>query len=437
MVGKFAGILKRFSQIDLVKVFSLTAISTIVRMFTALISIKIIASLLGPDGIALIGQLNNFTTIIMAIASAGINQGVTKYVSEFKSSDSEINKFISTAFKMTTYASLAVGLVLIAGHQFFSNYILLTDEYGYVFVVFGLVILFYALNNLLMSIVNGYQEYKLFVNISIISSLFGLVFTILLVYFWGLKGVLLGLITNQSLMFFVAAWILRKKYWINFLSIKKKLDTPVAKKYLHYTLMTLTSLVTIPVSQLVIRSHVISHISISQAGYWEAMNRISGMYLMIITTSFSVYFLPRLAELKNNVELRTEIYKVYKMLIPFLIIVLTFIYFFRDFIVKIIFTNDFIYIKDMFIWQLIGDFFKMTSYILAFNMLAKSMTKIFIITEILSAVIYVVLAFIFVKTNGVIGITQAYMINYVAYLLIMIVVFRHLVFSSVKNNNQN
>lgn len=428
MTTKITNFIKHVIQIDLVKVFSLTAISTLVKMLTAFVSIKIIAIFLGPTGIALIGQLNNFASIIMALASVGINQGVTKYISENKDSKEEVRIFISTAFKMTLFSSLFCGINLIIFNKFLSNKILNYEEYGYVFIVFGLVIIFYALNNLLLSILNGFQQYKKFVIINIINSIIGLIFTITLVYFWQLKGALISLISYQSSMFFITFWMLKKQYWIVFISIKEKLVKRVTQKYFHYTLMAITSAATVPVSQLFIRSYVISNISIIDAGYWEGMNKLSAMYLMIITSSLGVYFLPKLAELNTNLELRKEIFKVYKIIMPILAIGLLIVYLLRYLVISILFTVDFAPMSSLFAYQLIGDFFKIAAWILAFNMIAKSMTKTFIATEIISSITFVVLALNFVDINGVIGITQAYMLNYIFYLLIMVLIFKRLLF---------
>lgn len=429
MFTKASNFTKRFLQIDLVKVFSLTAISTLVKMLTAFVSIKIVASILGPSGIALTGQLNNFASIIMALASVGINQGVTKYISENKGAKEEVRKFIGTAFKMTLFSSLFCGINLIIFSKFLANKILNSEDYGYVFIVFGFAIIFYALNNLLLSILNGFQLYKKFVTINIINSLIGLVFTITLVYFWQLKGALISLISYQSTMFFITFWMLKKQYWVAFISFKEKLAKQVAQKYFHYTLMAITTAVTVPVSQLFIRSYVISNISIVDAGYWEGMNKLSSMYLMIITSSLGVYFLPKLAELNTNLELRKEIFKVYKIIMPILAIGLISIYLLRYFVVSVLFTADFAPMSSLFAYQLIGDFFKIAAWLLAFNMVAKSMTKTFIATEIIASLTFIVLALYFVNINGVVGITQAYMINYIVYLLIMLLIFRKLVFN--------
>jgi PST family polysaccharide transporter len=209
-----------------------------------------------------------------------------------------------------------------------------------VFIAFGIGIIFYALNNLLLSILNGFKLFKKFVVINIMASLIGFIFTVSLVFFFKLEGALISLITYQSIMFFLTYWILRKQDWIVFFSFKEKFDNVVAKKYFNYTLMAITTASTIPLSQLYLRSYVISNISISDAGYWEGMNKLSSMYLMIITSSLGVYFLPKLSELKTNFELKKEIFKVFKVIMPMLTAGLLIIYFFKHFIVSTLFTED-------------------------------------------------------------------------------------------------
>ena len=84
IVHKILSFSQRALKADIVKVFSFTAMSTVVKMLTGLISVKVVASIIGPSGVALVGQLNNFATIAMSLASGGINNGITKYVAEYK-----------------------------------------------------------------------------------------------------------------------------------------------------------------------------------------------------------------------------------------------------------------------------------------------------------------------------------------------------------------
>ena len=413
------------------KVFTLTSMSTLVKMLTGLVSVKIIAAIIGPTGVALLGQLHNFTTIVMSLSCGGINNGITKYIAECRDNPDEVRSLLSTGLRIIVGCSLVVGILLILLHSFLSNYVMLSPDYGYVFIILGFTILLYALNMMLTSIINGYKEFKKYVKINIANSIVGLIFSLFFVLTLGLDGALISAVTYQSVMFFVTLWMIRKLPWLRWDYFKKRIELRVSKKYFHYTLMALTSTATVPVSQMLLRGYVISQISSVEAGWWEAMNRISNMYLMIITTSFSVYYLPRLSELKEILALRREIFKTYKVIVPILIISFSIIYLLRFVIVRVLFTSEFLPMENLFLWQLIGDFFKICSWLLAFLMVAKSMVKAFVTTEIFFALTFVGMGFLFMQWNGVIGITQAYFCNYVIYMICMIIMFRKILFRSI------
>ena len=427
-------LLKRIMGVDIVKVFSLNAIATFVRMLAGMISVKIVALIIGPAGIALLGQLTNFNAILLGLANGGISSGITKYVAEYKEDENLIKKYLSNAFRITLICSVIVAIVLIVGCKQLSELILLSDEYYYVFIVFGLTIVLYSLNGLLISVLNGYKQFKKYVEINVVGTLLGLAYSICLVYFWELPGALINAVTFQSIVLFATLWMCRKQTWLKKEYFKEKFDYVVTKQYFGYSLMTLTTLALLPVSQLILRGYVISEISATDAGIWEGMNRVSGTYLSVITTALSVYYLPRLSEITDNIELRNEIFKCYKFIIPMLLLIGVSIYVARDLIIWLLFTPDFLPMKKLFVWQLFGDLFKISSWLLAFIMVAKAQTKIFITTEVIFNLLYLLLCFICMKYNGIVGLTQGYLINYILYMAAMCILFRKVIVYKSPNN---
>lgn len=421
---KMTNLFRRASKADIVRVFSFTSISTLVKMLTGFVSVKVVASIIGPAGVALVGQLNNFASIAMSLSSGGINNGITKYISEFKNDEGKVRTYLSTALSITVICSLCVGVAMILLNRLLSKLILQTNDYWYVFLIFGVTILLYALNQMLLSVVNGFKDFKKYVKINIANSIVGLCFTLAFVLTLGLPGALVSAVTYQSVMMFITLWMIRKSSWATWSNFKERLNKLASKQYFKYTLMTLTTAAMVPISQLVLRSYVISEISPVEAGWWEAMNRLSNMYLMIITSSFTVYYMPRLSELSDKIELRREIFKAYKVILPILILGITVVYLFRHLIIRILFTPEFLPMENLFIWQLIGDLFKICAWLLSFIMVAKAMTKEYITTEVIFAISYIVLSFIFMHLKGVVGITQAYLLNYIIYLLCMVGLFK-------------
>ncbi|MBG3117471.1 O-antigen translocase, partial [Proteus mirabilis] len=274
-----------------------------------------------------------------------------------------------------------------------------------------------VLNNLLLSIINGLKEIRSYIKINIIQSLYSLLFTSLLIFFLGLKGALIALVTNQSIIFFITLYMLRKHkviIWRNFLH---HIDKNISKKLLSYSVMAITSAIMVPSSQFIIRNYIATTQGLEQAGYWQGVWYISTTYLMIVTTALSTYYLPRLSEIANKQELKKEIFQGYKILLPIAMGSGLIIYFLRDFIINILFSNTFSPMKPLFTWQIIGDIFKIASWLLAYVMLAKAMTKIFIISEIIFSSTFILFSFSMIKYFGTIGATYAYTINYILYFI--------------------
>jgi len=419
--------IKKVLTSDLIKVFSFTGLSTLIKLITSYITVKVVASVIGPAGVALVGQLQNFTAIFTTIGAGGINNGVVKYVSEYKDDESELKKYLKNGFKLTTFFSVISGFFLIILSIYLSKWILFEEKYYYLFLFFGFSLILLSLNNFFLSVLNGFKEFKVFVIISIFTNIVSLLFTIVLVWLYNLQGALIAVVTYQSIILFITLFCLKEKKWFS-----KELwgdwDKTVIKKYLSFSLMALVTAMTVPVSQLLIRGYIIKEFSISEAGFWEGINRISAMYLMFVTTSFSVYYLPKLAEIKDDRLLRQEIFKTYKIITPIIFITLLLIFLLKDLVINILFTKEFYPMKELFLWQLIGDFFKILSWLLAFIMVAKSMTKMYITTEIVFSVLLVLLSYYFINQKGIIGATQSYCLNYVIYFGTMILIFKNKLF---------
>ena len=368
----------------------------------------------------------------MAIATGGITNGVTKYVAQYINSPKKLNNYLSSSFLITLLLSLLTEVILIMFSNYFASIILLSNSYSYIFIIFGITIFFYSLNNLILSILNGLKEYKKFVIINIISSILGALFTIILVNIYKLKGALIAAVTFQSFTFFITYLIVHKLAWAKTINLFSYFSVSAAKKYLNYSLMTLVSLLLVPISQLLIRSYIFDNLSPLHAGLWEAMSRLSGVYLLVITTSLSVYYLPKLSELNSNLDMGAEIKSTIKFLTPFLALLFISIFILKGKIILLLFSNTFNDMLPLFKYQLIGDFFKIISWLISFIMVAKSMTKLYIITEILFTFLYLILSYFLFKKNGIIGLSVAYMINYILFLFYILYIFREIIFNNLK-----
>ncbi len=435
MIRKFFVKFESFRKTDLFKTSFWNGIATAVRIFTGLISNKIIAVYLGPAGIAMLGQFQNFTTIANSVAGFGINSGVTKYLAEFKTEENKRIEILSTGLKITLGATLlsTVGIFVFA--NYLSVNLLGSNEYVSLFYIFGVTLFLFTLNGFLISVLNGYKEFKKIIYVNVASSVVGLAITIILVIQFGIYGALLGTILSTTLIAFVTMGLVGRSSWFKKQHLLNKFSSDAFKKLSKFTLMAFTSMFAVTYIQLAVRTHIINSLSIEEAGYWQGITKISSIYLMLITTTLGLYYLPRLSEIKETSELRKEIIKGYKFLLPITLFIVTGIFIFRGFITNLLFAPNFQPMEQLYLFQLIGDVFKISSWLIAFLMIAKSMTVIFIITEIAFGLMFYILTLLFLNMYGVLGVTYAYSLNYLCYLLVMIFIFRGILFRNRINEN--
>lgn len=407
----------------LIKTSVLTAISTIIKVISGFVINKVIALYVGPSGLAVVGQLQNFMSIITTFSNGAITNGIVKYVAEYQTIEQK-QKIFSSSIIISLVCSLIISIVLFGFSEYLSELILKDVQYSSVFVVFGLTVFLFALNTVFMSILNGQKEIKKYVLVNITSSIFSLFFTSLLIIELGLIGALYALVVNQSVIFFVTLAFTVKSNWFKLKYFRQGVDKESFVKLSKYSLMAITSALTVPISHLIMRNYIGKNLSWDEAGYWQGIWYISAMYLMIVTTSLSVYYLPKLSEIRDSNELKKEILSGYKIIMPIVMTMALVIFLLKEYLIIIAFTEKFMPMMELFAWQLIGDVIKIASWLLAYLMLAKAMTKYFIFTEIIFSALFVGLSMGFIKFFGLIGITYAYSINYFFYFIVMIFIFR-------------
>ncbi|MDA3440679.1 O-antigen translocase [Acinetobacter bereziniae] len=404
---------------NLLKTSVLNGVAVLIKTATMFILNKILAVYVGPAGYAAIGQFQNFIQMVTTFAGSAINTAVIKYTAEYYEDEHRQQSIWRTAGSIVLIFSLLFSILILIFQKQLSIYIFHTDVNQSVFVWFAVFLTFFTFNAFFLAILNGKKEVLRLVIANIVGSLFSLAITSVLAIKYNLYGALVALSIYQSLAFFATLFLCYKTNWFRLSYLFGKIDTDIAKKFVAFALMALVSAICVPLSQIVIRSYLTYEYGLTYAGYWEAMIRLSGAYLLLVTTTLGVYYLPRLSELSKVSEIKSEVYLGYKFIFPLAVIGALAVYLLRDWIIAILFTKSFLPMRDLFFWQVIGDSLKIGSWILAYLMLSKAMTKLFITTEIIFAITSILLTYICTQLLGFEGVSIAHLVNYCIYWIII------------------
>ncbi|MBT8258365.1 MAG: O-antigen translocase [Bacteroidia bacterium] len=415
--------------VSAVKLHSATVITKIAAGF---LTTKFIAYYIGPEGLALIGNLRSFLSSIQSFGTVGIYNGLVKYIKKYKSDVIGLGKTISTGYYMGFLATAFIAMMSYFNAELINDY-LFSDQYDFVYVIkiMALALPFYSLNLFSYSIMNGFEKYKFLMIINIIGQIMSLAVSLLLIWQNNIDGALIAVVIAPSLMFLITlVGIVGRPNFLS--SIKVSLiDYKIVKKFLPFSIMALVSGIIFPLVIIAIRNYIISAEGLRGAGFWEAMNRISTYYLLFVNSIMALYFLPRFSEIDSKKEFRSEVFDFYKTIIPILGLGLFVIYLLRDYVIAIFLTSEFKAVEDLFLWQLLGDFVKVLSVVIAYQFIAKKMFWHFIITEAFLLIITYFTSVYLIDIYGVKGANMGHLVSYLLYFLLVILILASSLFGII------
>lgn len=409
---------------NLIKTSLLNSIAVIVRMTTLLGLNKVLAIYVGPVGYAALGQFQNAVQMTTSLAGASINTGVVKYTAEYRDSEKLQRSIWGTAGAIVCVGSLTAASIILIFKQRLSLLFFNTEEFSSVLYWLAGTLTLLSLNSLLLAILNGKKEIKRYVIANIVGSLFSLCVTGAMAVHFGLYGVLVALCIHQSLSFLITLWLCWNTSWFHWYYLIGSFDRIIAKNLSKFVLMAITSAICIPAVHILVRSHLGDKFGWETAGYWEAMWRLSAAYLLFVTTTLGVYYLPRLSEIKGAQELRAEVLYGYKIILPAAAFMSLTVYLLRDVVINVLFTSEFQAMRELFSWQLFGDSVKIATWILGYILTARAFVKIFIFVELCYSAIFYILVLAFCDFFGFVGVAMAHAAAYILQLILIYIILR-------------
>lgn len=405
------------------KITSLNAVVITIRLVVSIFIQRLLAITVGEAGIASIGQVRNVMVMLTSTSTLGTFSGVVKYVSQHKENKPELAKVFSTATVFVIFGCLVSAAILFFGANYFSEYLFGSIAFNYVFKLLAVIIPFIAINRVVNAVVSGLSDYKRYAIIELISYVLATLAIVIGLYISELDGVIIAIAIAPIIQLVVLAFVfgktLRKYVSLNALSF----NLSYKNKLLAFTLMSFVSAFLLNYIELNIRTLVTDKININEAGYWTAITFISKNYMVFATGLFTLYVLPKFANIHSKTEFKDEVLNIYKTILPIFGLGMVLVYFLRNIIIQIVYP-EFTGMEPLFKWQLLGDFIRLCALVLAHQFLAKRLVKSFVITEIISLGLFFVLTKIFIHYYGTEGVVIAHFVRYIIYFVIVTFVIK-------------
>ena len=415
---------------NFIKTSFLSGLSTAISLLARLISTKIVAVYLGTNGMFLMGQLKDFLRLGNTIGSFGIENGIVKYVSEYESEKTKLSDIIGTSFKINFASALIFSSLILVFKNQISDFLQINFSENFYFLILIFSIISASIHTCFLSIYNGLNKIKLYVLVNIFSNILSAIILVILVLEMQIIGAFYALAINQifSLLINIILFFIYKPFEIRW--VFKEFVYDNLKKLSSFSVMAVVGPTCLIISTFIVRDFIFTEFGSDYAGSWEAMWRISAIYLLFLITTFKFYLIPTFSKLNNN-ELKKEVFKIWKVVIPIIIIITAGVYITKDLIINILLSEEFMLINTIIFFHLLGDVIKINCWVLGNIMISKADTKSFIFFQIEWSVVFVALTYLFIGKYGFVGVSISYFITYIIHFSLLNLYFRKLLWMNV------
>ena len=407
------------------RALGLSGIHSLFRLALSFITIKFTAVYLGPSGLALVAQLGNFISLWHGFFGGGIGTATARLYPELKSEPVGRTRFLGTAWRLgSAFAVLSIAFIAL-GSGPLARWLLTSDSHGFAVMLGGVAVACLVLNTVIVSAMNGAGEMGRVVASYMIASVAGFAVYVPASVIWGIPGGLIGYAVSQSACLPVSLAILR---WSSSVVTPEEFrggfDRAQARRILSFMPMLVVHSAMSPLALILIRDMVASSLGLETAGIWQATWRVSEVYLGVVMASVSLYFLPRLGEVVGTPLLHKEIVQTFSRAVGMTAAFALALFIMRDWVVHVVFTEEFLPVRNLMPFQLLGDVLKMAAWTLGFVLVSLVRSRWYIALEILIPVVYFGGALWLVPRFGVQGVTWAYCLAAAAHLVISVFALR-------------
>ena len=403
----------------------LNGFAQLVKAISIIVINKVIVITIGPSALLFVGNLKSVLSIFQQFSGAGIYEGAVKYITgEYKDRPTLI---LQTSFSLMLIGFLiSVVLYFVFSDQLYSLLQLSENESNLrTWLICGLhlSLLCFALHTLMQSIFHGLKSYQIIVRSTLISSFFALGISIVLIYYFNTLGLIVSV--------FIPSLSLLLTYLFHFrssLSFGRVLfGTPfrfhIFKPILSFTLMSAVAAMVFPSVLIVIRRLLVEHSGVELASYWEGYSRLSIFMSGLAISSISLYYLPKLVEANTGQEILRVILWGVKFLFAVALPLILLIFLFGSDVISLLYTKNFLKAIFLLKWELLGTFLKLLSFTVSFIMIAKKLSTVFVLSELISGLVFFGLSVLLVELYGVVGASMAFAGTYFLYFLWALIYF--------------
>ena len=400
------------------------------QMATAFVSIvrnKILAVLLGPEGVGLFAQLAGFQSLASNAIPMGMQIGALKYFAASRATDRDsLPSYVATAGKAFFYLSAITAAGCLIFIKPLSGWALGNSRLFLYMVPPILGVPFVIQTQLWNTYLQAGLEMKTYSKVLLANSFCGLLVAVPLVFMWRQAGASVHLLTAAVIGFIIVRIAVSR-------SMGSELRAQIKKARFDFRIMRMLARfggANIPGFALwllvpfLVRTQVIHSLGLQANGIYQAVFAISSQYLSIPVNALNTYALAKISQNLHNVkEINAEVNRTLKVAFVVNVPALMSILLLSGIMVRILYSHRFLGAVVLFPWQIAGDYCKFIAFATGAPMVPQER---FLARNVISIVVYSIYMAVFYIALPRIGLQGVVVANFACWFCCVIIQYLYL-----------
>ncbi|MCD7915506.1 MAG: oligosaccharide flippase family protein [Tannerellaceae bacterium] len=413
---------------DILKSSGIIGIVQIAQMFFGLLRNKIIAILLGTNGIGLWGLFQTYIEMFSTFSLLGMDQSGVRLISKKANDKVSQAKCILTFRNFIFLISLLFLFISILFSKFISNSLFGTDSYHKGIIIASLVIVCNSFSRGQTSILNALRDLKGLSLSQIIGSITGTLLSIIIILISGKNAIPWAFFIGGVSLSISTHWYVKKLNIQRIIPSFKEVFSDV-KELLNIGLAFACAGVVSVIMTYFSRVFLTNEFDISTVGIYMASWTISNLYIGIILNAMGVDFMPRLMTIsEDNQKINSLVNEQMELGVLLSSIAVVGILFFSQIILNILYSSEFLSGANIIRWQVLGVGMRVLAFPFGFVIMAKGKSVLYITIQTIFWIGEYLLLLFFANKYGFNGLGVNYFVGYLGYLC-MVVISGYFLFS--------
>ena len=395
----------------------------VIKMLVSLIKNKVIAVLLGAEGMGIVSVFNNVSNLIKTGASFGISQSAVRDVSEANvcNDDVRFSKIIKVTNRIVHFTSLLGLVITLVLSPFLSKWNFGNYSYTFSFILLSLAVATDVFADNQFAILKGMRHIFSLAKASLYSSIFAVLTSLPVLIIWKERGIVPSIVISSVAIALITC------YFVSKIDYDRKINVSFKETYLMaapmvkmgFALMVSNFLAFL--FKLVVIIFIRKEGGLEEVGIYNAGMSLVNMYFSLVTTALTTDYYPRISAIHSDInKLSSEIRNQSEVGLIIFFPLMTIFIALSPLLIRFLYTDDFLGALSYTNVAVIGMLISIVSDCYGYVFIVKQDSRLYLILAILFNVLLLPVYFYFYKLWALWGLGIAYTINNMTQLIVYI-----------------